>query len=214
MTKVSRRRTSKKGEDYEKAEVQCPEVCEHYNKFKDAVDQFDKHCLRENYSIEKSQVSKRWWMKLYWGLIDSVMVNAYILWEMVHGKTKRKDFMEKLMDGMLSYRDPRTYIGVFTRNTPEKAPAANRGSGAHCPERMLGNTRLVCHVCAANLVTERKAMAEAGHTTEYSKPRRTQYKCNQCQIPLCMNCFPRYHQDMEIEGLDVGSRRVPYRKNC
>lgn len=80
MTTVKRRLSDLKTKEFEHAKVRCPEVAEHYNLYKDAVDQFDKHCLRDNYSIEKKQVSRRWWLKLYWGLFDSVLVNSYILW--------------------------------------------------------------------------------------------------------------------------------------
>jgi hypothetical protein len=79
LTTVNRKQTDKK-KGFLNATVSCPAVCEHYNMYKDAVDQFDKHCLRKNYSVEKSQISPRWWLKLYWGLLDSVLVNSYILW--------------------------------------------------------------------------------------------------------------------------------------
>lgn len=74
------RRVNDKKKPFQNLKILCPEVCEHYNNYKDAVDQFDKHCLRKKFSLEKSQISPRWWLKLYWGLMDSVLVNCYILW--------------------------------------------------------------------------------------------------------------------------------------
>jgi adenosine deaminase len=78
-----------------------PEIASEYNKYKDAVDQYDKHCLRDLRSLEKSQVSRKWWHKLYWGLFDGALVNTIILWEMCHGKVNKGRFLRQLMDEMI-----------------------------------------------------------------------------------------------------------------
>jgi hypothetical protein len=83
--------------------VKCPEICSEYNKYKDAVDQYDKHCLRDQRSVEKSQVSRKWWHKLYWGLFDGALVNVQILWEMCHGTTNKGIWIQELINEMILY---------------------------------------------------------------------------------------------------------------
>jgi hypothetical protein len=55
---------------------------------------------------------------------------------------------------------------------------------------------------------ERSKIAEVGLDIEYTKPRRTQYKCHVCQVPLCVGCMARYHENQQIEGLDTGKKRA------
>lgn len=100
ICEVSRRMDNDEDGSFKKI-VKCPEICSEYNKYKDAVDQYDKHCLRNQRSVEKSQVSRKWWHKLYWGLFDGAMVNAIILWEMCHGKTNKGIWIQELIDEML-----------------------------------------------------------------------------------------------------------------
>jgi hypothetical protein len=129
--------------------------------------------------------------------------------EVVHGKTKRFDFMQKLMEDFMTYVHPKDKgIVVRTRRTPEKTITADRWSGKHFLERLMGNTRLVCVVCKADSTAERNKMAATGLHTEYTKPKRTQFKCHTCLVPLCMGCMARYHEEGEIVGLDVGPKRV------
>ncbi len=100
------RRQYTEEKNFHRAEVKCPEVCLHYNSYKDAVDQFDKHCLRSGFSLERSQVSRKWWHKLYWGLIGSVLVNSFVLWELCHGKSEKFTFMAQLQESMLEFVHP------------------------------------------------------------------------------------------------------------
>lgn len=127
---------------------------------------------------------------------------------MVHGKTRRSEFTRKLMEGMLTYRNVKERPG----NNLKKAGAVDRSSGFHWPEKLLGTTRLVCLVCKADSLTERSKMLEAGVDVEYQKPSRTQYKCHTCQVPLCLSCMPRYHENLNIQGLDIGLKRIRKKK--
>lgn len=102
---VNRRQYNNEGEFGSNA-ITCPEIVEHYNKYKDAVDQFDKDCLRGHYSLEKTQVSRKWWHKLYWGLYDSAIVNSWTLWKMGHGPSNKFEFMTTMQAAMLSYVHP------------------------------------------------------------------------------------------------------------
>ncbi|GAQ92975.1 hypothetical protein KFL_012320010, partial [Klebsormidium nitens] len=65
--------------------IVCPEIAFEYNKYKDAVDQFDKSCLGLGYSIEMEIVSRKWWVRVILGLLDGAMHNAYVLYHEARG---------------------------------------------------------------------------------------------------------------------------------
>ena len=93
-----------------------------YNDHKDAVDQYDKHCLRKNYSVELEMVSRKWWQRLYWGLWDGALANAYIMaWDVgAIGRHEnatfrdRYDFMCQLSKDMISFRCISLYLKIDT----------------------------------------------------------------------------------------------------
>lgn len=48
-----------------------------YNKYKDAIDQYDKSCLsRLGGSLQQEMQGQKWWMDLFWGLVDGAVTNA------------------------------------------------------------------------------------------------------------------------------------------
>ena len=70
FTKVNRRE-----KDGTIAEVPCPAAVRYYNKYMGGVDLADN--LRRSYSF--SLKSRRWHMRLFWYLLESAAVNAFIL---------------------------------------------------------------------------------------------------------------------------------------
>lgn len=218
--KIVKRRQFNKEEGFTSASVPCPEICEHYNQFKDAVDQFDKHCLRDNYSLEKSQVNRKWWMKLYWGLFDSAIVNCWILWKMGHGEAHKFQFMTSLQDAMLSYTHHKERNEeVKTRRSKLHASIdANRYEGVHTPLAM--SSRKVCVFCQALNHSDRTLSIREEGNYEYKKPSRSRYKCDICNVALCVvrvgeekNCFQKFHDKKMFVDIDHNINRRLSKKN-
>ena len=66
----------RKQKDGHKIPVECPQVVKDYNKFMGGVDKHDM--LRELYGTDRKNV--KWWHRLFFGLLDVAIVNAYILY--------------------------------------------------------------------------------------------------------------------------------------
>lgn len=122
----------------------CPEVAFEYNKYKDAVDQFDKSCLGQNYSIEMGIVSRKWWVRVILGLLDGAMHNAYVIYHEAHPEVSRFDFYVALQQQLVE--------NTFDNNPASRSKRARSTSGtegssrAHYLERMKGKSNR-CKVC-------------------------------------------------------------------
>eukprot|EP00102_Acyrthosiphon_pisum_P023364 XP_016660574.1 PREDICTED: piggyBac transposable element-derived protein 4-like [Acyrthosiphon pisum] len=93
-------RKNKKGE---KIAVKCPVGISDYNKHMGGVDKFDQYMA--NYSI--SQKSRRWWLKLFYYMIDTAVVNSFILYKESCNTMKKKyinhlEFRSRLTDELIS----------------------------------------------------------------------------------------------------------------
>ncbi|OWR55287.1 transposase [Danaus plexippus plexippus] len=75
------------------AKNKLPEMVEFYNKTKGGVDLMDQLCHK--YSV--SRRTKRWPMAFFFGLMNIVGVNSYVLMKMATNKNiKRRLFLKKL----------------------------------------------------------------------------------------------------------------------
>ena len=212
-TTTKRRNTDKKTGLFEHITVDCPEVVVHYNESKDAVDQFDKHCLKNNFSLERSQVSRKWWHKLYWGLLDSALVNSFLLWTMCHGECDKFTFMTMVQQGMLNFKNDEDY-NVSPRSDRKRMQREDLHDveGAHFPERIPANRRLVCEVCKVKNAEERSQEVEKGEKkASYKKPTRTRFWCLACNTPLCVEpCFGTFHVEKTTNVTHLGTKKVRF----
>lgn len=81
----------------EKIAMSCPSSIADYNKYMGGVDKFDQYMAA--YSI--SQKSRRWWVKIFYYLLDTSIVNSYLLYKKSCNSHKTKyishlDFRSKL----------------------------------------------------------------------------------------------------------------------
>lgn len=76
-------RTNSSGE---KTSIHCPSSIADYNRHMGAVDRFDQYLSA--YSV--AQKSRRWWLKLFYYLLDSSIVNAFILYKESCDSVKKK----------------------------------------------------------------------------------------------------------------------------
>lgn len=174
-TEIVNRKNSKG----EKVPIECPKSIADYNKFMGGVDRFDQYMA--TYSI--SQKSRRWWLKLFYYMLDTSIVNSYLLFKTSCGNNRKKPM------STLEFRSTLTdqLIGNFSsRHRPTISP------GVKNPKRALSNpcnylipgqhlavkidTYRRCKVCSKN------------------KEKRSNILCETCKICLCKDCFAPYHK--------------------
>ena len=160
--------------------VPCPTVVKLYNKYMDGVDMADQK--RKLYSCSRKS-KKKWYMRIFWFLLDTAVVNAHILeCESPNHRPARsiglkkqnvyrtqKAFITELSQQLIDMHNSRKTLG-----RPSTDPDASRFT-KHVVD-MLPNTAQ-CKVC--------------------SKPdarRRTKFGCVECNMHLCYYpCHKQYH---------------------
>jgi hypothetical protein len=77
---ASTRKTAlkRKEKDGSSVDVSCPEFVADYNKYMNGVDAHDQLRL-QRYSVQRSLRAKKYYMTLFFGLIDMALVNMYIV---------------------------------------------------------------------------------------------------------------------------------------
>ncbi|GAQ91128.1 hypothetical protein KFL_007310050 [Klebsormidium nitens] len=156
-------------------EVPCPEIAFEYNKYKDAVDQFDKSCLGQNYSLEMEVVSRKWWVRVILGLLDGAMHNAYVLYHEAHPEVSRFDFMVTLQQQLVE----NTFDNLPGANKRGRSGGATTTTGSeegHFLHRVKGASNR-CRVCYAREgksgtknITKQITWSFASLVPVYSKP--------------------------------------------
>lgn len=180
----------------ERKTVACPQVAREYNEHKAGVDQFDKLCLSENMSTEREIVSFKWWVRLFWGLMDGALSNAFIIWKSFHPEKEctRMEFMLSMHEGLME-----NGLDVKPVEKPRKKVYSGQGSGrldgvGHLVQKIPDKKRgQKCRYCRYKLKGTGK------------EPSRSLFWCRKCQVALCVdNCFEKFHLE-EMPGLKVGA---------
>lgn len=178
--------------DGTKKTIKCPTVVNDYNKYMGGVDKADQ--LRALYNINRK--SKKWWHRLFWGVIDIIFVNSFVINnKLSESKLTVLQFRRAVAQGLI------TQGKCGLKRTTDISPGTSKGRPCLQPRRgkqlfsttsdvRLGNlgahwlqfskTRGRCEVCSKNNIE--------------SKPYT---KCSTCNIFLCLNekkpCFNEYH---------------------
>jgi hypothetical protein len=176
-------------------DVDCPEVALAYNNHKDAVDQYDKSCLTDNKSLEQSLSGWKWWHRLWWGLFDGAVVNAYIIWQHYHkdATSTRTEFMLQLQEEMIENRlDGRVAV---TRRMAE-------GEGEEQVSRRLDGVNHFVKRHPLGLSRSCKMCAFRASGTSVRPPRVITF-CLKCSAHLCNDgdCIEAFHthQDPKLD---------------
>lgn len=170
----------RKQKDGTKVTVTCPNVVSDYNKHMGGVDKHDM--LRQLYGADRK--SKKWWHRLFFGLLDMAMINSYILHSECNEENQitQFDYYREVALGLLTYAQ-RTQPGPAKRrksnySTPDSVRLGN--AGIHWPEFTTNKNR--CEVCSKNGIQARPLS-----------------KCSHCGVHLCCttvkNCFRIYHSE-------------------
>lgn len=167
--------------------IPSPHAVKDYNKYMGGVDKADMYCALYG----TSRKSKKWWHRIFFGLVDRSVCNAYV----VYKKLKDEDisllnFRRSVTQSMITKGRPvklgrplvtGSQLTAKRRKSNYSVPASIRKEnlGIHWPEHEAKRGR--CEVCS-------KKKLEA----------RPFVKCSACKVYLCIsdkrNCFKEYHQ--------------------
>ena len=140
--------------------INAPLAAFMYNKYFHAVDRHDQ-LQSGSYGITTNFRAQKWTIKLFYGLLDMILVNSWILFTCNNpGKAKRghNDFMEEFISECLNVN-----FGSF--HAPEMD---------HSLKPFVDNGRFNCVVCAQQNVSQKR--------------RRSSHGCPICMVPLHPEC--------------------------
>ncbi|XP_060875876.1 piggyBac transposable element-derived protein 3-like [Metopolophium dirhodum] len=118
----------RKNKTAEKNNVTCPQVVKDYNRFMGGVDHADQ--LRMSYGVDRK--SKKWWHRLFWGILDIMFINAFVIYKERHKKIPLLVFRRQVVHGLLSEKEvitpSRAHLFQKRKNTENtEVPKKRRG---------------------------------------------------------------------------------------
>lgn len=137
-----------------------------YNKYMKGVDQHDQHV--SYYRCQRK--CRAWWKPLFWYLIELVIANSRIVWNLTSNKKP---------SSILNYRNNLAcqLIGNFSNRKISNNIHDIKNDkyiGKHYLQ--LGTQQRICQYCS---------------TKEHRV--RSRYFCKQCSVNLCVKCHENYH---------------------
>ena len=136
-----------------------------------------RSCMKRGY-YSVSRKSRRWWLRIFYFILDSAIVNAYILYTSVHpeGNFKQIDFRANLFRGLVAkVRRSGPQVAFVRRRSHEsikKPPGVpdnirTESVGIHMPAPLDKFMR--CRLCSTK-----------------KNNKRSRIQCSQCRVPLCV----------------------------
>ena len=166
-------------------EMVKPRAVVDYNSGKKGVDLSDQ--LAKSYPM--SRKSSKWYKKIFFFLLDLVVVNAHAVHKILGGSLSQLDFRMELVRGLLATggaRPPHRSAQLRLAAPPSQARLTlpvtqeelDRQTGNHFPSRIEGGKYRRCHLCYKDDKTRKNTPTE----------------CLTCSVSLCTyGCFARYH---------------------
>ena len=172
---------SRKQKDGTRKTLDCPQAVSLYNKYMGGVDMAD--AMRRLYSCSRKSKNK-WYMRLFWFLVDTCVVNAYILQcespnhlpTRSIGKKKKPVYQTQLsfvlqLAGQLIKKHSSRKVAGRQPIMPESESRYTK----HVPCKYDKPRR--CKVC-----------------TTPTKKHQTLFGCEECGVPLCIYpCYGVFH---------------------
>jgi len=167
--------------------IKCPKSIMEYTRRMGGVDRFDRQCAL--YSV--SRKSKKWWLKIFYFILDAAVVNAFNLYAAVHPDQSprllqfRAQLFRGLVRGFCSRQRRSSLQGMsfmrfrFTGKSREKLVGVpediRQHPSNHFPEKT--DSYHCCRLCSSR-----------------KNNKRSRIMCTQCKVWLCVNpCFARFH---------------------
>lgn len=183
----------RKDKNGEKHDIICPQVVKDYNRYMGGVDHADQ--LRTSYGVDRK--SKKWWHRIFWGVLDIMFVNAFVIYKERHEKLPLLEFRRQVVQGLMAQKEiptpSRAHLFQKRQQTEDiQVTKKRRGKqfsvskdvrmnnrGIHWPK--FTGSRGRCEVCSFT----------------YQLQSRPFSKCSTCNVFLCINdkknCFAEYH---------------------
>lgn len=179
----------------------CPTIVPDYNQFMGGVDKADR--LRQAYCTDRR--SKKWWHRLFFGILDIAFVNAYTIYKKLHPEEKVTllEFRRGVSLGLLAKSSTASKKTRFSpasspRSSPRSTPKSRIESG---PKRRKYNYSVSNDVRLGNrgvhwpAFTQKRARCE--QCSSMAIESRPHSMCMHCNVYLCINekknCFAEYH---------------------
>lgn len=158
--------------------VMKPKMIEEYNKNMGGVDKSDQLLSYCGFSHR----TVKWWRRVFFHLLDTSVVNAYILYKerTTEKRLTHANFRIQLATELLAKAGQEQLHIRRHLSLPPPARLTERHFLEKVPLRQSGRpAQLHCHVCCGK--------KGRGRVT-------TTYQCKQCKIPLCVvPCHELYH---------------------
>ena len=182
--------------DYKTGEpIMKPEMIVEYTNNMRGVDRSDSYLS----SCECIRKCVKWYIKLFFHLVDLTVYNSYMMWKVHKGETMKYEQFQY----NLCYRILQKYGTVISGNRGKRYP--------NPPDRCLQSDYIMRHhlkdteKIQRNDGTWRKNQLACfvckNRKSIPPKERKVTTKCHECNIPLCLeNCFRDYHSIQNIDS--------------
>lgn len=164
----------KKLKNGEKVVVPCPEIIKFYRSIMGGVDRADQ--LSGMYELDRK--SQKWWKKVLYRLLMMSAVNSWIIYMNLHRKKEPfLEFLVQLAEGLIAEGQQTAVVRRSLKHGGyhSKKKRIYGQSASHLP--IEGTSRRRCTGCQKKKIE-----------------KRTKTICQECQLPLCKDCFAPFHQ--------------------
>ena len=166
-------------------ETVCPDMIINYNSYMGGVDLADQN--RSYYSIGRD--AKKFWKCLCWYLIDTCIVNSYMLYKealTAQGRTvpRHLAYRLKLIEQLIAGFSSRKRAG---RHGPDSTVMEESQLSGHSLTR---GPKRVCRNCS-----------QVGNKTATGRAVQSSYQCQLCNVTLCQGgCLVAFHTRHSTTG--------------
>jgi hypothetical protein len=177
------------GDDGEK-KLEIPQMVDDYNHHMGGVDTADQLRSYDNTQLK----ARRNWMPLFFWLLDTAIINSYILAKLKGQVQSQVDFRKKLLWELVKMakeeevaavpvQPPTKKMRMTKKSTVDDLPVSRLKVGNHFP--LYNPQRRTCVWCSLKVKNDE------------DNAFKTQFSCELCNVYLCLNsnrnCFKDFH---------------------
>ena len=206
--------SSQKG--YTREDMQCPEMAREYNQEgMGGGDSNDRMKLNKRTSCEMNLISRRWDWRLFWGIMDIALTNAFILYLFFHPSVTHQEFFREVATQFFwcakkDLRGPETTVRTSKRQTSADEESGDEADieelpvalPASVPKRrhFKGTYKRACYVCMSrrNINSLAKNPRKCSGTVRENL-KRSHTGCKFCNVALCAgpDCWKVFHEEFQ-----------------
>ena len=161
-----------------------PQVVKTYNRYMGGVDLVDCQV-----ALYRSHVHKnKWWFSIFTTGVSIMCVNAWRLSNILHPKVAYIDFLRDVCVSILSiHKEPRVHPGPLPTLRVGPLPTLRVNASELRFDRMdhliiKSEVKGVCQECKIQ-----------GYGKSSKNEKRTNYRCQKCDVAVHPQCFKNYH---------------------